>query len=394
MHKPLRLFMLSALLALAAPAATLRVDPSGAGDHVNLASAFAAADDGDSILLAPGSYAGPNNRNLSFGERNLSVIGEAGRDATLLDLQGQGRAFILNGQQDRRSLIQGLSFSKGQDVQGGAVVLFNASALLRDCAFHHCQAAQGGGLYAQGQGEPGLLEDCLFESNEGDYGGGLYASGVFAPDLEGCVFRGNEALFGGGLYLTNSAAPSVAGCWVEDNRAAQNGGGAYLQVGASPAFGFCTFVGNESPLHGGAAYLFNGAEPSFFRCSFALNEAADGGCLYLFLDCHATLEQNVFAWAGAGGVMTCLGSTPLATHNLAWESGTHEPFCGAYSDNLYLNPRFCGVIENRDFRLRSDSPCLPQSPDNPWDLPLGAWDEDCGPQAAGASSWSQLKARY
>ena len=93
-------------------------------------------------------------------------------------------------------------------------------------------------------------------------------------------------------------------------------------------------------------------------------------------------------------MLACVGSTPIVTHNLSWESGVPDSFCGAYSYNLYLNPRFCGPIGNRDFRLRSDSPCLPESTDNTFDLHIGAWPAACGPEPAEASDWSEVKTRY
>ena len=55
------------VLTGAAAAGTVRVDWDGSGDFETLQEGMSAADPGDTILVAAGTYSGPLNRDIAFG---------------------------------------------------------------------------------------------------------------------------------------------------------------------------------------------------------------------------------------------------------------------------------------------------------------------------------------
>ena len=52
------------------------------GEYPTIQSAIYACADGDTILVAPGTYTGPDNRNLDFHGIDLALRSEAGREST------------------------------------------------------------------------------------------------------------------------------------------------------------------------------------------------------------------------------------------------------------------------------------------------------------------------
>jgi polygalacturonase len=76
------LFLIAACAALTAPAAAgvIRVP----ADQPTLAAAIAAAAAGDTVLVAPGTYSGPDNRDLDFTGKDLVLRSEAGAETTII----------------------------------------------------------------------------------------------------------------------------------------------------------------------------------------------------------------------------------------------------------------------------------------------------------------------
>ena len=189
--------------------------------------ALNAADDGDTVLVAPGIYRGPGNRNLDFRGKALALIGEAGASATLLDCEGRGRGFC---------------FENGE---GDGSVL---------CGFT-------------------VLSGSALGLGSGGKGAGVYCGGA-SPRIVACLFTGGEALFGGGLAAEWDARPALVGCVFTDNRAYLDGGAVFF-FGGGGIWQDCVLRGNEAEGAGPDAYLC-AAWPIMLRCRFDADPLPEG----------------------------------------------------------------------------------------------------------------------
>ena len=131
------------LLALPAPAATVRVP----ADRPTIQLALDAAVAGDTVLVAPGEYAGPENQNLDFHGRDLVLRSEAGPEATILDGEFVARAFYLHSGETNAAVIEGFSVLRGMASYidpfgsvGGAAVCAGASPTFKNCILGACGA--------------------------------------------------------------------------------------------------------------------------------------------------------------------------------------------------------------------------------------------------------------
>ncbi|MFH1842749.1 MAG: hypothetical protein ABIF77_06040, partial [bacterium] len=106
--------ILLTVMPLIATGATIRVDVAGSGDFLTIQEGLDNAAGCDTVLVAPGTYTGPLNRNLSFGLLNLVLLSEAGLGGTVIDAEGQDRVFDFNGTgQDTTSIIRGFTIQNG-----------------------------------------------------------------------------------------------------------------------------------------------------------------------------------------------------------------------------------------------------------------------------------------
>lgn len=131
-------------------AATLHVP----GDYPTIQEAIAAAQDGDTVLVGPGSYGGP----ISFRGKNIVVKSEYGPGPTDIHCTffGSSVVYITNGE-DSTAVLEGFTLfndrggmaglrSRERDFAGGGICIDSASPVVRGNVIKNSEA-QGGVEY-------------------------------------------------------------------------------------------------------------------------------------------------------------------------------------------------------------------------------------------------------
>jgi predicted outer membrane repeat protein len=308
------LFLLLILPGLST-AATIRVP----NDYSLIQQAIDAASEHDSVLVAPGVYSGSGNKNLTFGGKDLVICSEGGAKDTVIDCEGEGRAFYLQELLTPAAVIKGFTITNGngntKPIGGGAIFIAGGSPTVVDCHFVGNSAlgaiqAGGGGAICLYNSESTIsgctfidnesrissndpigrvpngggialnashirVRDCLFQGNQaaGQGGGGgiavtLVVTGKAAAVIEDCEFHGNQARIGGGAYLSSS---EVSRCSFTNNEALSGGG----LFGVGVTLEDCAIIGNMASDSAGGASLASQASVS--RVLFAENSAPRGG---------------------------------------------------------------------------------------------------------------------
>jgi uncharacterized repeat protein (TIGR01451 family) len=355
------LLLIASRAAWAAPAAAVRPYPGAAPCNTGLQACLDGANDGDTIVIAAGTYltSCTLNKPVSLtGVSSATVILHALPSSRVLTVTG---ASISN-----TVVISGLTFTGGHVTGGGCLaggcgggilVDHDAQPLFVNIIITGNRATLGGGLFSGGgiqlrmtnsqvlsntalgmgggafAGGPAALTGGLFQNNECTQvdclGGGLYANDGLT--LTGTQFISNSARsHGGGAYAAGTAsldgglfqgnACTAAGCfggglWAADslllttthfirNSAALHGGG--LRAGALTLSG-TEFISNTASTNGGGAYSSGevGVSGGLFQGNACVEEFCYGGGLFANGDLTLTGTQFIgnHARQGGGGVL-------------------------------------------------------------------------------------------
>ena len=165
---------------------TLVVDQSGAGDYTTITDAVAVAQDGDTVLVRPGTY-----EEAIAIHNDIAVIGDGPREAIIIEAPPGGPTSFTG------------VFVGNQADTAYAVVLRDTEAKLQGLTFR----GESSRVHANG-GAP-LLEDLSFE------GVGLTPLGDYVPqalivtDGTRAAIKGNRFTDGGGIQVYDRSEPLI-----------------------------------------------------------------------------------------------------------------------------------------------------------------------------------------
>ena len=295
--------LLPALIAAMASAATIRV-PS---ERLTIRAGIKASVDGDTVLVADGTYTGTGNRNLDYEGKAITVVSENGADVTVIDCESRGRGFRFICGEGPSSRLAGFTICNGYiDKEGGGIKCDGSSPTITNCT---------------------ITGNRTFEKY-GD-GGGIYCYNSSSPTITNCNITRNTTYAkysdGGGIYCCDESSPTITNCTIAGNKVScdySDGGGIYCYNESSPTITNCTIAGNEAYDIGGGIYCYN-SSPIILNCILWYDSPEE---VYVYSGAPVIRYSNV--QGGWGGV-----------------------------ENIDENPRFVAPRE-RNFHLKSDSPCI------------------------------------
>lgn len=329
--RSLKNLLISSLLLLAgAPgeAATLKV-PS---QFATLQAALDAAGNGDTVLVAAGTYTGSGNRDLDPHGKAITVISEQGAAATILDVQGSvatpHRGFVLTAG-GSFLIIDGFTIRNGHQANGGGILIQGlVTAKLKNLVVEQCVAVGvGGGIHVL-QGAGPTIDQCTFRFNQATEGAGVRIDKDCFVLMTGCSISDNAATVkGGGLFVSGFFANpgttfvSLVDCDIDRNTAQSFSGGIELFSDVSATFDGCRIRDNVCagafPEWGGGLLVEFRSSATLTACEISGNGAGAGGGVFLQQDGFVHLVDSQIlsnSVSHSGGAINMNGQgTPLAT---------------------------------------------------------------------------------
>jgi hypothetical protein len=373
-------------------------------EYTTIQAAINAASDGDTVLVADGTYVGLWNMDLDFKGKAIKVVSENGPGNCIIDCERRGRGFYLNNNERQDSVISGLTITKGiGDKCGGGIYCGDfSSPTIDNCVISENSAdemhgpAFGGGIYSS-RGSPVISSCIIFENRagRGGYGAGI-SIGSGSPVIRECIVSGNVArgiymgspmyrgyfFSGNRIYNKGSGSPVIADAGEEILSA--GGGGIYVGDG-SPLISDCVVFDNKNigdgSFGGGGIYIGNG-NGSITNCIVFRNticpligSGRGGGirCSCCTIT-NCTITQNSFdnapsEWVYGAGV-SCSPAAQIV-NTIVWNNSVeveevegfpvikYSDIKGGYSGegNIDTDPLFADP-ENDNYHLRAGSPCI------------------------------------
>ncbi len=394
------LCILTVLLATSAGfCATINVPDEAA----TIQAAVDAALDGDTVLIAPGTYSGDGNWDVDIFDKDLCVRG-AGPETTVIDCAEEGtedhRAFVASSQFGNSVTIENLSIingTAGGSLSGAGIASAFANLRVSNCLIRDCRSTSPGGAISMTGGSLYVVA-TQFSSNLGFGGGALYLNHCSPTTISGCQFdtsyslgNGGGAIWAdactvsvsnsffigsfvgggfpvsnrGGAVLVHSGEASFSGCAFYDNKIWELGG-AVAALNSNVTFDSCTFSGNESgnsrtDESGGAALYLDGGSAAIRTCSFSHNHTYwASGAVMITASSYCQIENSIMAFTANGTAvegsanLTC---TDIFGNELGDWVGEIADQAGI-NGNFSLDPLFCDTATG-DLKLQEESPCAP-----------------------------------
>lgn len=402
------LALLPLFAAHLAPAATIHVP----ADQSTIQAGINAANTGDTVLVAPGTYF----ENIDFNGKAITVTSSGGAASTILDGGQKAPAVLFDKGETRASILSGFTIQHGGVFNytifvNGGIYLQNSSPIIRNNVLtqNNCWTIYTAGAAPLIQNNEisatqDPLGNCSFGGGAGIYiGGNLRYSGatndgtsavIVGNTIENNVESGLEDAGGNGgagIAVWNGS-PVIMNNIIRNNASPGGSGGAInLQSGYGVAIVQNLIYGNSAGCGGGAlavqgipdsrtgisALIANNTIVNNMGVSSSgYSECASISQIYPWPDSYgfgnpaAMVINNIISGSTFYPAVNCdeLGSSPNLADQPTFENdilyNAGGPFFGSHcvdvssqDNNIVADPQFVNASAG-DFHLQSTSPAI------------------------------------
>ncbi len=411
------ILFLMVLLTAICQGRTITVDDNGPADFNNIQAAINDCDNGDVVIISPGTYIGTGNRDIDFKGKEIIVQSKDPNDtgivsSTIIECNGTKtqphRGFYFHTNEKSSSILSGITINRGgilcwiaspritnciiQENEGRGIYCYRGNTIITNCTINK---NKGGGIYAdtdgsltvnnckitnnsnstgagischgQGCGTLGVfnITNSIIEDNNGNYeGGGIDFDYPKTALVKNCLIRRNTALFpsygrGGGICCIGYNKLIIANCDITENKAC-NGGGIIAICNLTIINS--NISNNETTQQGLGGGIYVASNPiKISNCTITNNLAGlKGGGIYQ--ENNKVDLMNCIIWGNR--IIDSVSEIGWLNNNIRSISVNYCDIKGGWTGkgNINANPLFvdpCNPDPNlRDYHLQVDSPCI------------------------------------
>jgi len=301
-------------------------------DYPSIQSAINATQNGDEVVIAPGSY----KENIEIVNKYITVRSSGGAASTVLT-GNPGKTIVM---------IQNVPFRQGGITKLSGLTIRGGNS----------PDGQGGGITIANSADPTIQDNIIEHNYSTVQGGGILVFNNSNPHIRNNTIRNNKAyMFGGGIFAVKNSSPTISENYIQNNQASgarftnggASGGAIYLENDTSNKSSFSTPVifhnvitGNTADFAGGAMSLRIGVNAIIEDNEVSNNRAAYGGGIHVETEGSRPViasnritnnvapYSNEFAGSGhGGGISIYATSYPEINDNVV--SGNQSSHGGA-----------------------------------------------------------------
>ena len=386
------------LLALNAGSSRAQTTISVPTNYPTIQSAINAANNGDTVLVSPGTYV----ENINFNGKAIAVTSSNGPATTIIDGNHNGTVVTFNHSETAASVLSGFTVRNGFQSGGfgGGISVSSASPTISANLITGNHAATGIGIFVSGGSS--LIKNNTISNNDqtgagdgGSGGGGILVFGSSSGTVQIIANTiTNNSLMGGGSGGGISCAGGGAllqGNLISGNAVYNDGGGITAYNISVPLTIVENVIVNNSAVTGkggGISLLLPSSSASVLVTNNTIANntayANTSGIYTTGFAQTATLTNNTVVAPAGQNPVTCDGSystvSPTFSHNDAYSVGSSSSgffgFCVAGSSgNFSADPLFLSASSN-DFHLFSASPAVDAGDNSASGLPAADFDSN------------------
>lgn len=254
-------FLIWLLVSAPLHAATLRVPQNFA----TIQQGINAAANGDTVLVAPGTYV----ENINFLGKAITVKSESGPEVTIIDGNRLGSVVTFMSGEAFSSVLQGFTIQNGLATQGGGITVQNSSPTITNNIITRNDGCDGLGI-GTSFGSPIISGNQITNNHRRSCSGGFGGAGIIilgnsSAQILNNIISNNSISSGdgGGISLFSAGTPTIQGNIISGNSAsglspcAQGGGIVIAQFGnalSANALIVQNLIVNNSAGCGGGIY--------------------------------------------------------------------------------------------------------------------------------------------
>ncbi len=358
------------------------------GDQPTIQAAINAAADGDTVVVAPGTYV----ENINFEGKAITVTSSAGPAVTTIDGGANGSVVTFNSGETTKSVLNGFTIRNGSTYYAaGGIQITSSSPTITGNVITANHSPEGIGINIYG-GSPQIKNNTITGNTQigssGGGGGGIYTSGTSSspatPIITGNTITNNSVAgggSGGGISVAYFGVPVIQDNLIQGNTAYNYGGGLSLTGydGAIVVQNIITNNISEGGGSGGGVYISGPAniKDVLTNNTLAGNSASDNtsGVFVSGFAQTSTVSNNIIVAAPGQNAVTCSALySPVSavfSHNDAYSSGGQawSGICDSTSNpNISVDPQFVNV-GNGMYEIEPTSPAVDAGDNSAQNLP-------------------------
>ena len=365
-------------------ATTIRVP----ADQPTIQAGINAASNGDTVLVAPGTY----HENINFKGKAITVSSTGRAKVTIIDGGGITSVVTFNSNETATSVLSGFTIQNGNAYnapagqEGGGIAVDQASPIIKDNIIQNNFGKSTGGGIDVYFGSP-LIEGNIIRNNSqtpllsgGSGGGGLGVGGNGATQIIGNVIEHNTwpTAFGGGLTLFAAGSVLVKNNLFMDNTSADGGNALYMANTFSGALIVQNvFIGNNSK--NGSTVYWSDSPGAVISNTFADGPSTTPNFSIFSVtgvESYTVIANNVITATDSGTVAFYCTSGDFSSPSNFYNNDVYSKGGSAYgglctsqtgsNTNISASPMF---LTKSNVRLQGGSPAIDAGNNSAPDLP-------------------------
>ena len=352
------------------------------GDQATIQAAIAAAADGDTVVVGPGTYV----ENLDFLGKDVSVVSSRGPAATVIDGNQGGSVVTFGVGEGPSATLEGFTIQNGiatfeSGYSGGGVHISGSSPTIRGNVIVRNASCEGAGIgvnFASPLITGNTISDNRPEGCSGGVGGGgISVTGEGSTRIVGNTISDNSSYYGGGIALFAAGTPVIRDNIIRNNEAGE-GGGISIVNRSDASIVQNLIVGNSAGQGAGLYLLVPAGDRGPIVVNNTIADNTNGAGLFLsgFGD-QVRVVNNIVVAPAAYPAILCDPSYSPAPPQLSFNnaySGQATAYAGSCAGaagtngNISADPLFVDSTAG-DYHLRQGSPSIDAGTTGAPDLP-------------------------